>query len=126
MRRQGEVGRALKAARPGRDGQAGVAAWRARRRMAATRRARPDAGRGAGAGERTAAQRQAGPAYAAGPKRRQQPSKEKWDFSSYFQIFFHSNKILNYFKAVSKVGVKMKVVPFFKIYNFSFMTKVKF
>jgi len=33
---------------------------------------------------------------------------------------------LNYFKAVSKVGVKMKVVPFFKIYNFAFMTKVKF
>jgi len=33
---------------------------------------------------------------------------------------------LNYFKAVSKVGVKMKVVPFFKIYHFALMTKVKF
>ena len=77
VRRQGEVGRALKAARPGRDGQAGVAARRARRRMAATRRARPDAGRGAGAGERTAARRQAGPACASGPKRRRRPCKEK-------------------------------------------------
>ena len=42
VRRQGEVGRALKAAWPGRDGQAGVAARRARRRMAATRRGRSD------------------------------------------------------------------------------------
>ena len=33
---------------------------------------------------------------------------------------------MNYFKAVSKVDVKMKVVPFFKIYNFAFMTKVQF
>ena len=40
MQRQGAVGRALKAARLGRDGQAGGAARRARRRMAATWRAR--------------------------------------------------------------------------------------
>ena len=33
---------------------------------------------------------------------------------------------MNYFKIVSKVGVKMKVVPFFKIYNFAFMIKVQF
>ena len=33
---------------------------------------------------------------------------------------------MNYFKTVLKVGVKMKVVPFFKIYNFAFMTKVQF
>ena len=54
------------------------------------------------------------------------PFTEKCSFSNSFQILFHSNEILNYFKAVSKVGVKMKVVPFFKIYNFAFMTKVKF
>jgi len=53
-------------------------------------------------------------------------STEKCSFSNYFQILFHSNEILNYFKAVSKVGVKMKVIPFFKIYNFTFMTKVQF
>ena len=56
----------------------------------------------------------------------QGPFKEKCSFSNYFQFLFHSNKFLNFFKAVSKVGVKMKVVPFFKIYNFAFMTKVKF
>ena len=67
----------MKAAWPGRDGQAGVAARRAHRRMEATRRARPDADRGASAGERTAAQRLAGPACAAGPKRRRRPSKVK-------------------------------------------------
>jgi len=33
---------------------------------------------------------------------------------------------LSHLKAFSQVGVKMKVVPFFKIYNFAFMTKVKF
>ena len=85
--RQGEVGRALKAAWPGQDGQAGVATRRARRRMAATRRARPDAGRGTGAGERTAARRQAGPACAAGPKRRRRPSKVKNDLSLFFKFF---------------------------------------
>ena len=58
-----------------------------RRRMAATRRARPDAGRGAGAGERTAARRQVGPACAAGPKRRRRPSKVK---NEIFQIIFNS------------------------------------
>jgi len=35
-------------------------------------------------------------------------------------------QILSNFKAVLKVGVKMKVVPFFKIYNFAFMTTVQF
>ena len=79
VRRQGEVDRALKAAWPGRDGQAGVAARRARRRMVATWPARPDTGRGAGAGERMVARRQAGPACAAGPKRRRRPSKVKND-----------------------------------------------
>jgi len=33
---------------------------------------------------------------------------------------------LSNFKAVLKVGVKMKVVLFFKIYNFAFMTTVQF
>ena len=75
----------MKAARPGRDRQAGVAARRARRRMAATRRARPDAGRGAGAGEQTAAWRQVEPACAAGPKARREAHSRKNDL---FQILF--------------------------------------
>jgi len=33
---------------------------------------------------------------------------------------------LSHLKAFLQVGVKMKVVPFFKIYNFAFMNKVKF
>jgi len=58
------------------------------RLMAATRRARPDAGRGAGAGERTATRRQAGPACAAGPKRRRRPSKVKMRFFKLFSRNF--------------------------------------
>ena len=33
---------------------------------------------------------------------------------------------MSHLKVFSQVGVKIKVVPFFKIYNFAFMTKVKF
>ena len=33
---------------------------------------------------------------------------------------------MGHLKSFSQVGVKMKVVPFLKIYNFAFMTKVKF
>ena len=80
-----------------------------------------------GAREQERGAEQAGPACAAGPKaRRAAHLLEKCSFSNSFQILFHSNEILNYFKVVSKVGVKMKVVPFFKIYNFAFMTKVQF
>ena len=76
---------------------------------------------------RGAARRQVGPAYAAGPTRRRRPIQGKNDlFSISFLSQIHSNEFLNFFKVVSKVGVKMKVVPFFKIYNFAFMTKVKF
>jgi len=97
--------------------------------MAATRRARSDAvGRvrvnGHSAWEQGRGAEQAGPACVAGPKARRAAHLLKK--CSFFQILFHSNEILNYFKAVSKVGVKMKVVPFFKIYNFAFMTKVQF
>jgi len=33
---------------------------------------------------------------------------------------------LSHLKAFSQIGVKMKFVPFFNIYNFDFMTKAKF
>ena len=110
-------------------GQARAAAWRAHQRMAATRCARSitaglvrSDGRGAREQERGA--EQAEQACAARPKaRRAAHLLKNVLFSNSFQILFHSNEILNYFKAVSKVGVKMKVVPFFKIYNFAFVTK---
>ena len=93
--------------------------------MAATRRARSDAvgrvrvnGRGA---------EQVGPACAAGPKaRRAAHLLKNVLFQILFKSFFIQMKFLNYFKTVSKVGVKMKVVPIFKIYSFAFVTKVQF
>jgi len=39
---------------------------------------------------------------------------------------FHSNEFLNFFKAVSNFGPKIKVAQKFILYNFSFMTLVKF
>ena len=84
-------------------------------------------GDGRGAREQEHGAEQAGPACAAGPKaRRAAHLLKNVLFQILFKSFFIQNEILNYFKAVSKVGVKMKVVPFFKIYNFAFMTKVKF
>ena len=84
-------------------------------------------GDGRGAREQERGADQAGPACAAGPKaRRAAHLLKNVFFQILFKSFFIQNEILNYFKAVSKVGVKIKVVPFFKIYNFAFMTKVKF
>ena len=80
-----------------------------------------------GAREQGRGAEQARPACAAGPKaRRKAHLRKNVLFQINFNSFFHSNEFLNHFNAVSKVGVKMKVVPFFKIYNFAFMTKVKF
>ena len=69
---EGEAGQVCRAA-------CVAGAWRPRGVRALTRP-------GAGAGERTATRRQAGPVYAAGPKRRRRPSKVK---NVIFQIIFY-------------------------------------
>ena len=84
-------------------------------------------GDGRDAREQERGAEQAGPACAAGPKARCAAHLLKNVlFQILFKSFFIQMKFLNYFKTVSKVGVKIKVIPFFKIYNFAFMTKVQF
>ena len=82
---------------------------------------------GRGARERRgAAQRQAGPACAAGAKGRWRPNKVKMRFFKLFSIPFSFKQNFELFQSSFQLWPKNKSCSKFIIYNFSFMTKVKF